>query len=232
MLAAEEDSTVISVYIPYDSIIVSLTNGIDVYHAYNTTALSDIDIKIQDSLTILRSIAEAITPITHFDSTAQTTMLVTFDRLQGLNDARNQEKVNQLALKCPEYEGMAVYVARGLSTLCARLDNNTLCDNVSMVFEQDTSSTEERVGNGGIKNNFNIFPNPTNNLINIFSGTNPIKEVRILNSVGYLCYLNTRINSTQLQIDSKLSPGYYLIEVLLFDGTKRIEKIIINDHKE
>lgn len=76
------------------------------------------------------------------------------------------------------------------------------------------------------KGTIRIFPNPTNDFINIDLPTNEETDISIINSIGVTMF-STKINSSQATIDLKNMPtGIYMIKIANKNGTW-CEKIII-----
>ncbi|OCK50157.1 hypothetical protein BA768_05890 [Chryseobacterium sp. CBo1] len=74
------------------------------------------------------------------------------------------------------------------------------------------------------KNDFSIYPNPTNGMINV-KGNSTIKSLEITNTVGQL--LNAKFNSQQINLSS-FPKGVYFIKINSEDGQLIIKKVIKN----
>ncbi len=78
-------------------------------------------------------------------------------------------------------------------------------------------------------NNTIIYPNPTNNIINIITTNNKIKKVAIFNNIGKNIFDINNVDKNNLNIDlSKFNNGLYFIKVYFDDGNQRYFKVIKN----
>ena len=74
---------------------------------------------------------------------------------------------------------------------------------------------------------FNLFPNPSNDVLYLNNGTQDIQQVRMYNNLGALVYSND-IKQQQYKIDvSSLSKGLYYVNIQ-FPNTIIRKKIVIN----
>jgi ligand-binding sensor domain-containing protein len=74
---------------------------------------------------------------------------------------------------------------------------------------------------------FNLFPNPSNDMLYLNNGTHDIQQVKMYNNLGALVYSNDD-NQQQYEIDvSSFSKGLYYVNIHSFDSTIR-KKIVIN----
>ena len=74
---------------------------------------------------------------------------------------------------------------------------------------------------------FNLFPNPSNDMLYLNNGTHDIQQVKMYNNLGALVYSNDD-NQQQCEIDvSSFSKGLYYVNIHSFDSTIR-KKIVIN----
>jgi hypothetical protein len=81
------------------------------------------------------------------------------------------------------------------------------------------------LSNAGFDNlNFNYYPNPTSNILNI-SYSNDISEVSVTNAIGQVV-LNSKFNSNNVKIDlSNLPNATYFVKVVA-DGNEKTVKVI------
>lgn len=88
--------------------------------------------------------------------------------------------------------------------------------------EDYTINIQENLGTGEfIKNNLSLYPNPTNDFVNIQSET-AIKDVKVYNQLGQLI-----ISQKQNRINlSDTTAGIYMVHVSLENGTSTTQKII------
>ena len=74
---------------------------------------------------------------------------------------------------------------------------------------------------------FNLFPNPSNDVLYLNNGTQNIQQVKMYNNLGALVYLNDN-KKQQYKIDiSSFSKGLYYVNIHSFDAVIR-KKIVIN----
>ena len=74
---------------------------------------------------------------------------------------------------------------------------------------------------------FNLFPNPSNDILYLNNGTQNIQQVKMYNNLGALVYLNDN-KKQQYKIDvSSFSKGLYYINIHSFDAIIA-KKIVIN----
>ncbi|MBK7964277.1 MAG: T9SS type A sorting domain-containing protein [Bacteroidetes bacterium] len=79
--------------------------------------------------------------------------------------------------------------------------------------------------------NFNLYPNPTNNVLNIdFKGTqNQVNIITLMNAYGQIVYSSSINSSAKESIDiSHLPSGMYLVHVESKDG-RATRKFIVED---
>ena len=77
------------------------------------------------------------------------------------------------------------------------------------------------------KSTFNLFPNPSNDLLYLNNGTQNIQQVKMYNNLGALVYLNDN-KKQQYKIDiSSFSKGLYYVNIYSFDTIIR-KKIVVN----
>ena len=77
------------------------------------------------------------------------------------------------------------------------------------------------------KSTFNLFPNPSNDVLYLNNGTQNIQQVKMYNNLGALVYLNDN-KKQQYKIDvSSFSKGLYYVNIHSFDAIIR-KKIVIN----
>jgi hypothetical protein len=70
---------------------------------------------------------------------------------------------------------------------------------------------------------FNVYPNPSNGLVNISSSQN-IAAVRIIDITG-----KSVVETNQTKIDvSTLNKGIYFVEVTLENGAKSTKRLLVN----
>ncbi len=74
---------------------------------------------------------------------------------------------------------------------------------------------------------FNLFPNPSNDVLYLNNGTQNIQQVKMYNNLGALVYLNDN-KKQQYKIDvSSFSKGLYYVNIHSFDAIIR-KKIVVN----
>ena len=74
---------------------------------------------------------------------------------------------------------------------------------------------------------FNLFPNPSNDVLYLNNGTQNIQQVKMYNNLGALIYSNDN-KIQQYKIDvSSFSKGLYYINIHSFDSIIT-KKIVIN----
>lgn len=77
--------------------------------------------------------------------------------------------------------------------------------------------------------NFSVYPNPSNEEINIKSETESIATITIFDINGREMYSDNRISNASKTIDvSSFSKGFYLIEVTSERGSSNVKKLIVN----
>jgi ligand-binding sensor domain-containing protein len=77
------------------------------------------------------------------------------------------------------------------------------------------------------KSTFNLFPNPSNDVLYLNNGTQNIQQVKMYNNLGALVYLNDN-KKQQYKIDvSSFSNGLYYVNIHSFDAIIR-KKIVVN----
>jgi len=77
------------------------------------------------------------------------------------------------------------------------------------------------------KSTFNLFPNPSNDVLYLNNGTQNIQQVKMYNNLGALVYLNDN-KKQQYKIDvSSFSKGLYYVNIHSFDAIIR-KKIVVN----
>ena len=76
-----------------------------------------------------------------------------------------------------------------------------------------------------IRNNLQLFPNPTNGNVNISSATT-IQSIEIYNVLGAKVY-GQKINSKRSNVDiSSLNSGVYLFRIKNTDGSSVVKKVV------
>jgi Secretion system C-terminal sorting domain/Dockerin type I domain len=102
-------------------------------------------------------------------------------------------------------------------------DNNNLQHNV--VLKQMKSKDNLPI----TSNNWTVYPNPANDVININFGNCKAKQIRIINQFGQIMLQIEKINNNQSSINtSKLVAGVYYIEIITMDDKKEVKKITKN----
>ena len=100
-------------------------------------------------------------------------------------------------------------------------NNSTSClgySNTAIVTENTLSSE-----NFNLKSNIKIYPNPANEILNIFSDKTSIKSISIVNMIGQKL-ISKEINSNDFKINiSNLSLGSYFIQLNTSNGNKVIK---------
>ena len=77
------------------------------------------------------------------------------------------------------------------------------------------------------KSTFNLFPNPSNDVLYLNNGTQNIQQVKMYNNLGALVYSNDN-KKQQYKIDvSSFSQGLYYVNIQLADAIIR-KKIVVN----
>ena len=80
-----------------------------------------------------------------------------------------------------------------------------------------------------LRNNFKIFPNPTNGIVNILNNDKKIKSIIIIDVSGKLLYNNNYINKNTYKLNLKeFGNGLYIIKIKNNDNKTYSSKIIVN----
>jgi len=75
------------------------------------------------------------------------------------------------------------------------------------------------------ENGLSLYPNPTNNSINISSATEAINTINIVDITGKILYTNTNINTAETSVDvSAFSTGIYFVNINGIVSKKIIKK--------
>ena len=78
-----------------------------------------------------------------------------------------------------------------------------------------------------VNQNINIYPNPSNGLINVSLNNNTIKSIQIFNAQGVIIHQTTNINTSTYKVNLKeKSQGLYIISVLDNKNQLNYQKII------
>lgn len=106
-------------------------------------------------------------------------------------------------------------------------DENIVTDTIVHQLHYLNCSSKHSVGikETIFENNFSVYPNPTNDLLNITSPDNKIFSVNIYNAIGVKVYSTTNIRNLQLNINNYPS-GIYFIQSKINNQTftKKIVK--------
>jgi hypothetical protein len=230
VLQAEENNKNVSDTIDNDSMIIFLTNRIDTILMLNDTLQRIMQLRIEDTIINLRNDLVNINPISHFDSTQIITNLYKFDRMLGNIDSTRENFVNTLSFKCPQEEGMVVYLARGISSECHQTSQGFYCYINTPLFEIDTIlNNEQRQSSKGdkINNSLNISPNPTSGNFEITSPNINLSKVYITNILGETIFSVQGLSSKSIGIELLHPAGSYFISVQFEDGAWITQKLII-----
>ncbi len=108
----------------------------------------------------------------------------------------------------------------------------TVCLTVTNQCGQDTACKTIVVGNVGVKEKwdvlFNLAPNPTHGRVRV-SAENKFTEVQVIDQLGRRVYSETLAPMKYKLFDfSDLSNGVYLVEVRFQDGTRFVERLIVD----
>jgi uncharacterized repeat protein (TIGR03803 family) len=91
------------------------------------------------------------------------------------------------------------------------------------VIEVNTSSLG--VDNASMESQINIYPNPTNSMVNINFGNLQMASIRVLNITGQLIYEKKNIENEIFKFQFESPAGIYFIEIISNQG-KQIVKLI------
>lgn len=88
------------------------------------------------------------------------------------------------------------------------------------------TSTTLSVGTTNLSDGFSVYPNPTNNVINInnSNANNTIKNVSLINVIGKTVYSNTSLQPIDV---SNFSKGLYILRIEAQDGGVATKKVIL-----
>jgi len=109
-----------------------------------------------------------------------------------------------------------LYLDAGRQTMKIKVLNSTGNLKLNKLSFYSTTGNKDIIDN---QNLINIFPNPTNDRIQIINNTLRIEEIRILDEIGKEVYKSNNILTGNKTIDvSKFSNGLYIIKVISDKG--------------
>jgi len=81
------------------------------------------------------------------------------------------------------------------------------------------------------KSSIQVFPNPTNSILNIQSNGGEIEDVRMYSSLGQLV-LEQSVRNSDVELSvGGFSAGVYVLSIRMQDGSVLNEKVIIRNYK-
>jgi Pregnancy-associated plasma protein-A/Secretion system C-terminal sorting domain len=96
-----------------------------------------------------------------------------------------------------------------------------------VISSSRNSSLSANFNETALLNELKIYPNPTNNIVNIFSKSKKISKIMISSIEGKLIFDQNLINENSFQFDlSNFTDGMYILSIETMDGKAVIKKLI------
>ncbi|MFN8114484.1 MAG: T9SS type A sorting domain-containing protein [Bacteroidia bacterium] len=211
-----------------------LANFISSINSSNIGKFNDIDSLLQsaslndDSTGVTRSLAasknNAINPSNTIEQNQKMVNSIYISKLNGSLNANQVQQLKTLAVKCPDTDGHAVFIARAILSGIDKTIYNSNCG----------SRSNARIGNDNeqeisASSNITIYPNPANNQITteLYLSENQNASILIYNIVGELVKYE-KINSGKTTINTdNLKSGTYLYKINIDNNIVKTDKLII-----
>ncbi len=217
--AAKEDSTILVLGLPDDSVFV---NTFDSLANTNVGTLAEVEEEFrQDELASAVALNQGISPLTTSETNSKQANEIYFfyntDSLHHLNSARTQE-ANMIADQNSIEGGLAVYIMRAL------LNKDVVDDPVSSFRKAGQPKAEAKKEFSG-----KMYPNPAGNYITYQFDSESCGTFEISDVLGRkLIYFDLLPDQKTIQINtSALPPAVYLYKVLCASEIKQQGKFTI-----
>ena len=150
-------------------------------------------------------------------------MINTTGQTLVLNEA-NQDTLINCAQQCPYYYGNAVYQAR---LLLSFFDTTQYYNECELPVYQDGQKVNPNTIENTLKNYFNVYPNPANEMITVENLTGNSAIIEIYNYLGTkICSykINKSVNFISLK---ELACGLYIYRISQNNNTIKSDKLIV-----